>query len=354
MLALALLAITGSVSRGQPASATETLKRHQYVQMKMGTAFQLILWTADDQSADEAAAAAWARIDQLTKTLSDYDSDSELNRLCRRTDGGPMAESVPVSDDLWAMLVKGVEAAELSDGAFDITIGPLSRLQRKERQTGKLPDPQVFEEARKSVGWRFIRLEQVGHRVQLLHEKMQLDLGGIAKGFTSDQIVRLLRDRGITRALCGAAGDIAVGDPPPNRSDWRIAIQSLKSPDQNSEYVKIRNYGISTSGDTYRAAIVEGKEYSHIIDPRTGQGLSNRIGATTIAPEGAITDWTGTAISVMGPEKGLAMIERIPGAAARVITIDEHGNEKVYESKRLAGFLAPREATTAATIEPVK
>ena len=334
--------------------AAENLQQFEYTQPKMGTEFRLLIWAKDQKTADEAAEAAWDRINQLSKELSDYDPESELNRLCRQTDAGPMTEAVPVSDDLWAMLERGIAAAEISDGAFDITIGPLSRLQREERKTGKLPDPQRFKDAKDAVGWKYIKLDREHHRVQLLHARMQLDLGGIAKGFTSDQVVKLFRQRGITRALCGAAGDIAAGDAPPGRSDWRIAIQSLKSPEQNSEYVGIHNYGISTSGDTYRAAVVDGKEYSHIIDPHTGQGLSNRIGATTIAPEGATTDWTGTAISILGPEKGIEMIERIPGAAARVITIDEKGIEKVYESKRLKQFLVPHDLTSTPPTQGVK
>ena len=336
------------------ASEAAELQKFQYSQPKMGTMFQFIIWAPNQKSADDAATAGWARVDQLNSEYSDYQPDSELERLCQLTASGPMTQSVPVSQDLWDILVRGIEAAKLSDGTFDITIGPLSRLQRQEKKTGKAPDPKVFETARAAVGWRYIHLDEEQHRVQLLHEHMQLDLGGIAKGYTSDQVIKLFRSRGITHALCGAAGDIAVGDPPPGRDNWRIAIQSLKSPEQNSDYVGIHDYGISTSGDTYRAAIVDGKEYSHIIDPRTGLGLSNRIGVTTLAPEAVLTDWTGTAISILGPQKGLKMIEKIPGAAARIVTIDEKGNETVYESKRLKDFLIRTPATTPAGGVPVR
>ena len=315
----------------------------------MGTIFQLILWAPDQKTADDAAGAAWDRIDQLNKTLSDYDADSELNRLCRRTDGGPMAEPIPVSDDLYEILADSIEAARLSDGAFDITLGPVTHLQRIMRKTGKLPDASELKSALERVGWRYIRLVPQGHRAQLLHEKMQLDVGGIAKGFTSDKVVKLLRDRGINRALCGAAGDIAAGDPPPGRTGWRIGIQSLRDPDQVSDYVRIHDYGISTSGDTYRSAMVGGKRYSHIIDPKTGLGLTHRIGVTTVAPLGVTADWTATAISVLGPQKGLKMIQRLDGAAARVVTINGEGMEKAYESTRFPEFLAPRVTSAPAT-----
>jgi thiamine biosynthesis lipoprotein len=312
--------------------------------------FQLILWAPDQAQADAAAKAAWARIDALNKTLSDYDPDSELNRLCRMTDKGPMKEPVEVSDDLCLILQRAIEAAEVSDGAFDVTVGPLTRLQRQSRQAGKLPDPAELKDAESRIGWRNIRLDPNAHRVQLLHERMQLDVGGIAKGFTSDCVLQLLRERGIARALCGAAGDIAIGDPPPGRKDWRIAIQSLKSPDKTADYLRLHNYGVSTSGDTYRSAVVDGKRYSHIIDPKTGLGLRARIGVSTMAPQAVIADWSATAISILGPEQGIALIDRIPGAAARVVTLDEQGNEKVYESKRLPEFLVPHFDLAPATL----
>jgi len=247
---------------------------------------------------------------------------------------------------LWIMLVRSIEAAQLSSGTFDITVGPLTRLQRESRKTGKLPDPQKLKEAIQAVGWKYIRLEGEHHRVQLLHAGMQLDVGGIAKGYASDEIIKLLRKRGLSHSLSGAAGDICAGDPPPGKTDWRIGIQSLKAPEQTSDYIHLHNYGISTSGDTYRSAIVNGKRYSHIIDPRTGIGLTNRIGVSAIAPEDVVADWIAAAVSILGPEKGMEMVDAINGAAARAITLDDDGNERVYESKRLTQFLVPRATTT--------
>lgn len=341
LIAIALLFFASSAFGAQ-------LQRFDYSSPKMGTIFQLLIWAPDQKSADDAAEAAWARVDQLNKIFSDYDPDSELNHLSRLTDNGPMKEPVAVGDDMWSMLHFSLEAARLSDGAFDITVGPLTRLQRQSRKEGKLPDPQKLKEAMECIGWKYIKLDEAKHRVQLLHAHMQLDVGGIAKGYTSDQVLKLLANRGLKQSLCGAAGDIAVGDPPPERATWRVAIQSLKEPEKSSDYVEFHNYAISTSGDTYRSANVDGKRYSHIIDPRSGLGLTYRIGVTTLAPQGVNADWSATAISVLGPEKGLAMIERLQGAAARIVTIDDAGNEKVYESKRFTQFLVPREQATSA------
>ena len=357
LLAFAFLATIacGADAETAPRSASSrpTLQQFESRQPKMGTLFRLVIWAPDQASADKAVDIAWARIDQLNSELSDYDAKSELSRLCALTDNGPMKEPVAVSDDLWRILTLSVDAARLSDGAFDITIGPLSRLQRISRKTGKLPTTQSLDEARQSVGWRYIKLDRQHHAVQLLHEKMRLDVGGIAKGFTSDEVLKVLGSMGITRALCGAAGDIAAGDPPPGRDDWRVAIQDLKDPDAIAGYVRVHRCAISTSGDTYRSAQVNGKRYSHIINPGSGLGLTTRIGVTTVARAGAIADWTATAISVLGPEKGIAMMQRIPGAAARVVTIDQQGQEHVHESPNFKQFLTEDSAASAPATHPV-
>lgn len=307
----------------------------------MGTLFRIVLWTPDRASADAAASAAWSRIEQLNHELSDYDPDSELSRLCALTDDGPMTQPACAGDDLWTVVSTAVEASKLSDGSFDITVGPLTRLQRAMRKTGQMPDPEQLKSARECVGWKYIKLDPDRHGVQLLHRRMRLDVGGIAKGYTSSQVLKTLRGLGISRALCGAAGDISAGDPPPGRPDWIVGIQSVTDPAKIAGHVKFHNYSVSTSGDTYRGADVDGTRYSHIIDPRTGLGLKSHIGVTALAPDGITADWITKPISILGPERGLAIIERIPGAAARVVTVDEAGHETVYQSRRFADFVLP-------------
>lgn len=335
------------------AASTPPLQQFEAQQPKMGTLFRLVIWAPDQATADQATQAAWARVDQLNSTLSDYDPHSELSRLSAMTDAGPMSVPVHVSNDLWQMLVHSVDAARLSDGAFDITVGPLTRLQRISRKTAKAPTTQELEQARRCVGWRFIKLDPARQSVQLLHEKMRLDVGGIAKGYTSDEVLKVLKKFGITHALCGAAGDIAVGDPPPGRDAWRVAIEDLKDPQAVAGSVRLCRAAISTSGDTYRSAEVNGKRYSHIIDPESGLGLTRRVGVTTIAPRGVTADWSATALSVLGPQKGLEMAGEIPGLEARIITIDERGHEAAYETPGFKRFMAAESAASGPSEHPL-
>jgi thiamine biosynthesis lipoprotein len=313
----------------------------------MGTVFHITLYATDKATADRAASAAWARVDQLNATLSDYDPKSELSRLGQQTLDGPMPAPVFVSDDVYRLAEMSIDAAKESEGTFDITVGPLTQLFRRSRRLEILPTPERIAEAKKSVGYQYIKLDPEHHAVQLLAPKMRLDVGGIAKGYTSVAVLKVLKEQfGITRALCGAAGDIAAGDPPPGKADWVVALDQL---DANAKsrgaYVHIHNYGVSTSGDTERFVIIDGVRYSHIIDPRTGYGLTNRINVSAMAPDDTVADWLAAAVCILGPEKGLALIERTPGAAARITKVED-GSIKVWESKRFKDFAATKPAET--------
>jgi len=309
-------------------------KQFNFTQPKMGTLFHMTLYASTEQVANRAAAAAWARVDELNSILSDYDANSELSQLSQRTNDGPMTQPVHVSDDLFRVLDRSLQASQLSDGAFDVTVGPFIHLWRRSRQLKELPTTQRVEEARKSIGYQNLKLDPKNHTVQLLAPRMRLDVGGIAKGYTAEECLKVIRLYGITRALVGAAGDIATGDPPPGKMGWRIKLESLSDEEDPPVYVLLKNhYAISTSGDTERFVIIDSVRYSHIVDPRTGLGLANRVGVSVIAPDATTTDWASTAVSVLGPEKGLAMIEKIPNAAARITTLED-GRIKVWESSR--------------------
>jgi len=345
------------------------LQKFEYVRPKMGTGFRIVLYASDKKTADAAADAAFARIDQLNAILSDYDPKSELSKLSQRTLNGPMTEPVKVSDDLWRVLEQSQKAAQRSDGAFDITVGPFVKLWRRSRDMGELPTPERLADARKSVGYRFMKLDPQAHTVQLLAPRMRLDVGGIGKGFASGEALAVLKKLGIIRAAVGAAGDLSVGDAPPGKTGWRVAIQSLPvnvaatqpasgptsepsvtgeaavapdespaSPDFGGAYVRLSNYGASTSSDTERFTIIDGQRYSHIIDPATGLGMSHRVGVTVIAPDDTTADWMALAVCLMGPEKGMALVESTPGAAARMVSLDD-GRVAVYESKRFREFM---------------
>jgi thiamine biosynthesis lipoprotein len=296
----------------------------------MGTLFTITLYVTDQVTAKVSAEAAFRRIDALEDVMSDYQADSELMQLCDHPAGIP----VPVSADLFDVLQEAQKYARLTDGAYDATVGPYVRLWRFARKRKVLPTPAELAAAREAVGWRKLRLDAHARTVTLLVPKMRLDLGGIGKGYAADQALRLLKSRGIERALVAASGDIAIGSPPPGQRGWKIGISEIdQRHNEVSRTLLLHNAGVSTSGDTEQFIEIGGVRYSHIIDPATGLGLTNRIQSTIIAPNSTITDGLDTPLCILGPKRGLALADSLPKTAALILTKDG-GQNRAFASRR--------------------
>jgi FAD:protein FMN transferase len=329
---LVLLTACRSASPGKP------LQRFEFSHPAMGTLITITLYACDSTAAKAAAGAAFKRIDALEDILSDYQADSELLRLCDQPFGTP----VLVSAELFDILQRAQEIARRSDGAFDVTVGPYVRLWRFARKRKALPTPAEIATARAAVGWQKLRLDPRARTMTLLVPNMRLDLGSIGKGYAADQALTLLKERGIDRALVAASGDIAVGNPPPGQRGWRIGIQSLNgATNQTPRTILLSNAGISTSGDTEQFIQINGVRYSHVVDPATGLGLTRRIQATVIGPNATTTDSLDTAVSLLGVERGLALIRSWPRTSALIVT-QEDGRTQAFVSRRFPRTPAPR------------
>jgi thiamine biosynthesis lipoprotein len=311
------------------------LQRFEFAEVHMGTRFSIVLYAADEATATRAARAAFARVAVLDGIMSDYRATSELLQLCQKSGGEP----VKVSDDLYQVLEKAQEVARISDGAFDVTIGPIVKLWRLSRRTQILPDQQKLAEAMARVGFSHIKLDPQMRTVQLQRPGMSLDLGGIAKGYAADQVLLVLRQHGITSALVAAGGDIAVLGAPPSQRGWKVGIQPLGGGKQPpSRFLFLKDAAVSTSGDLQQFVVIDGKRYSHIVDPRTGLGLVGRVSVSVVAPNGTLSDPLATAVCVLGRDKGLALIDKLDGTAALFVRGTDQG-EEVVESRRFAMYL---------------
>jgi thiamine biosynthesis lipoprotein len=255
-----------------------------------------------------------------------------------------MAEPVAVSHDLYAVLKIAREAAESTGGAFDVTVGPYVQLWRRSRRQQQLPTADRLAETKPAVGWRHVELAADRPAVRLTAPRMRLDVGGVATGYISDRVLELLRKRGITSALVDLSGDLAVGDPPPGRKGWTVAVRDLTEPDKTAGTIEVANCGVSTSGDTYRFVEIDGVRYSHIVDPATGLGLTRRVGVTTVAATGVAADVAATAVSIMGAEKGLAWVERV---GAERVGAERAGAERAGETEWFRGAAVRVTAVTA-------
>ncbi len=286
----------------QAGGADRGLSLFEAAEPHMGTLVGIKLYARDEQQAKVAFRAAFDRIAELDAILSDYQSESELNRVSRSAVGRPM----PVSGDLFRVLKASQELAEASDGAFDITVGPVVRLWRRARMEHQPPDRDALDAALSHCGYRKLHLDAAAQTVLLDQDGMQLDLGGIAKGYAADQALHVLKGLGIHSALVAASGDLAFSDAPPGSFGWSIEIGAYGGVKQLS------NGAVSTSGDSEQYLEADGKHYSHIIDPVTGIALTNRIMVSVVAREGLVADGLATAISVLGESRGRQLAEKYP------------------------------------------
>ena len=295
------------------ASPSAAAQRFEFEEPHMGTLVRLVVYAADQAPASAAARAAFDRVAELDAALSDYRDASEVSRLARAAGGPP----VPVGPDLFAVLDRAQEVARRSGGAFDVTVGPLVRLWRRTLRTGDWPDPDRRAEALSCVGTGKMHLEPAARTVRLDRAGMRIDLGGIAKGYAGDQALRVLRALEVSSALVAVGGDVVAGDAPPGEAGWVVEIQPDEA-NRAGERLLLRQAAVSTSGDREQWVERDGVRYSHILDPRTGIGLTGGRRATVVAPEGVTADSLATAACVLGRAEAVALVEGTPGAVAIV------------------------------------
>jgi FAD:protein FMN transferase len=272
------------------------LQLFEAVEPHMGTLFRIKLYAADAQQATTAFSAAFNRVQELDAILSDYKPDSELNQISQ--------SPIRVSEDLFRVLAASQKLAEETGGAFDVTLGPIIRLWREARKLNRVPYSEALREAGSRCGYRKLHLDAANRTAALDQPGMQLDVGGIAKGYAADEALAALKQLGIRSALVAASGDLAFSDPPPGQRGWRIGIGS------SDRVLELSNAAVSTSGDAEQHLEADGKRYSHIIDPGTRMGLTSGITVTIMAPRGIDADGISTAVSVLGAERGKEFIER--------------------------------------------
>lgn len=321
---LLLLAASATLQAAPP-------QRFAFEKAEMGLPFRVTLYADDETTAKAAADAAFARVAALNSILSDYDPDSELSRLSQTSGQG---KAVPVSAELWTVLERARALSERTEGAFDVTVGPLVNIWRRARRKQELPEPELIAEMKARVGWKHMVLDPAAHTVQLTKPDMRLDCGSIGKGYAIDAAFAVLRERGFTRALVGGSGDMMAGDPPPGEAGWKIEVGASDAPGAPpGQVVLLKNSAIGTSGDLFQRVEIGGKRYSHIVDPHTGLGLTDHGLVSVLGPDCTTADSLATAVSVLGPERGVRLVEDTPGYAVRIVR-QPGGKIEFVESSR--------------------
>lgn len=308
---MALAAVLASGCKSQTPAAPDVRIRES--RRLMGAPWTITAHAPTEQAGRTAIAAAFAEIERLERVLSDYDDTSELSRLSAAS---PMAEAMPVSADLWRVLVAAEAFRDRTDGAFDIAVGPLTSLWRQSRRSGKRPRADKLAAARAAVGPGTIELAADRQAVRLPEAGTRLDPGGIGMGYAADRALEILAAHGIRAAMIDASGDILVSAPPPAATGWRIALEPLGS-GGDAESILLAHAAVTTSGDARQAVEIDGVRYSHVVDPRTGLGVTGPAAVTVVAPDATTADALATAASVLGHEAGSAVVASFPGCSAR-------------------------------------
>jgi thiamine biosynthesis lipoprotein len=314
-----------ATARAGQAEADCQAERVSQTERLMGVPWTITVHADTAAAGRTAIAAGFAEAARLERILSDYDPESELSRLSALA---PMADPKPVSTDLWRVLERAIAFRDATDGAFDPTVGPLTTLWRQARRTGRLPLPDKLAAAREAVGPAALRLEPEAKAVRLTRPAMRLDLGGIGMGYAVDRVLEVLNRQGIIAAMVDASGDIAVSAAPPGTAGWKIMVAPLRpgvtdgtAPD-SGEHLLLSHAAVTTSGDAFQAVEIDGRRYSHIVDPRTGFGVAGPAAVTVLARDCTTADALATAASVLGPEQAALVMARTPGCAARFVWME--------------------------------
>lgn len=299
----------------------------------MGTLVQVTAVSGSRATARRAIEAAFEVLENVQRTMNDRDPASELSRINDTAYG----QEVAVSNELFSVLCAARQYSDLTSGAFDMTVGPEVALWRRMEKTGMEPTEEEMAEARKRVGFEKVILNPLQQTVRFAVEGMRLDLGGIAKGYAVDAAVGAMKEQGVQGGMVDVGGNIrCFGTPPPPAKDWMIGIQNPRA-ETLSGTIRLNDRAAATSGDYRRFVEKDGKRFSHILNPYTGESVNELISVTVLAPSAMEADVLSTAVSVLGQEKGMGLIESLPEVEAIFITANKP--EELIFSSGAKGFV---------------
>lgn len=302
----------------------------------MGTTFSFYLYAASREKADEEFNAAFDEIDRLEEELSNYRASSELSRI----NSHATREAVTTDPEMFAFLQRSLAFSRLSGGAFDVTVGPLMRAWGFFRGQGRYPSAAELTRAHDNVGWQYVTLDANDRSVRFLKQGVEIDFGGIGKGYAVDRVAELFRHDGITAALIDAGSSTlyAVGAPP-GTEGWKVQVPRPGKRSESISTIMLRDQSLSTSGNYEKFFTLNGHTYCHIMDPRTGEPVQGVLQTTVIAADGITSDALSTAMFVMGPAAGRELLKSISQTKAMWVLAN---SQAVVAWRWPSEFHAPR------------
>lgn len=305
-LLLAVLSLTAAPARADWVSADAAI---------MGTAIHIELWQDSPQQGREAIAAVFDEMHRIDARMSTWKEDSILSDVNRRA----ATETVELDDEFVELIGRALAMSRMTGGAFDITYASVGRLY--DYRAGSKPDDGHREAALDAVDYRYVELDSVARTVHYARQGVHIDLGGIAKGYAVENAAEILRNLGVRHAIVTAGGDSRiVGDR--RGRPWTVGIRDPRNPNGLATRVPLQDEAVSTSGDYERFFEADGERFHHIIHPDTGRSADQVRSVTIIGADATETDALSTGVFVLGPQRGLELIEALEDFEAIIVDAD--------------------------------
>lgn len=311
----------------------------------MGTFSRVVVLAPQGRTARQAAFKVYKHQQWLEDLMSTHRDYTELSLVNEQAYGTP----VHVSPETMEVLQRAIDISRLSEGEFDITIAPVLDVWKQAADTNSPPTEEALNAARAKVGWQNLRLDPNALTVEFLIPGMKLDVGGIAKGYAIDQSIELLKEAGAIGGMVDIGGDIRCFGKSPEHETWRIALQdpNVEADDMSSDkmltVLAFTDCAVATSGHYRRYALIDGVKVSHIINPQTGKDQQGSASTTIIAPDATTADGLATAVSLLGPDRGLALINRLEDIEALIVLEKPDGPEMLMSTGMSSYLLNPME-----------
>jgi thiamine biosynthesis lipoprotein len=325
-LALLLTALVGHTAHAAQ-SGTDT-REYRYL---MGTSVQVQAIGGDEAARRAAIDEAFAAMAEVDRLMSNYRSDSELSHLNHDAARGP----VVVSDPLLRVIEAAQRVSADSNGAFDVTVGPLVRLWGFHDKTPHVPASIELDSVRPLVGYRSLIVDAPHHTIRFARPGMEIDLGGIAKGFAVEVAADVLRRHGLAGFIDAGGNQYLLGTPP-GKPFWTVGIRNPDVAGRLIGVVDVKGGSVSTSADYANVLVAAGRTYGHLLDPHTLQPSMASLSATIVSEDGTLADAMSKAAFVLGPQQGIALIDATPGMAGVIAYRKPDGSVGVAVSQRVA------------------
>lgn len=299
--------------------------KYENTRLSMGCVYAIIVYGDDAAALPRVTEEALDEVDRIDRLMSNYKPESPLSELNRHAAGADHATPMVVDAELFGMIAESLRYSRESAGAFDITVGPLMRAWGFFKGDGRVPTPRALAAVRQRVGYRHVLLDADHHTIAFDRQGVELDLGGIAKGYAVDRVVELLRARKISSALVSAGGSTiyAIGAPP-GEDGWDVSVQDPLHATQIARTMRLKDRSLSIAGRSEKSFERNGVVYSHIMDPRTGRPVQGMLTVAVLTATGTEGDALDDVLFVQGVEKSRAYLTRLPGVEAWFFRPDGH------------------------------